>query len=1146
MKIQKLIIHNIASIEDATIDFEKNPLADSEVFLITGKTGSGKSTILDAICLALYANTPRLKNTKMQGKVNDVDNIANAAADDKDKADKSIQIDDPRQLMRRNTGEAFASLTFIGKNDVHYEARWTVARAHKKTNGKLQSKTWTLTNLDTNKVLNKDKEIAQEINAAIGLDFQQFCRTTMLAQGDFTRFLNSEDNEKAAILEKITGLDIYSKIGAKVYELTTNKRKDWEHAQQFVEGTITFSADEIEERKLSLANLDIEYNEKKKQRDEDGAKRDWLKKETELLAAVKAADTEFQKAKEITESDNFKQKETLVKEWNATIEARNFLLEGRNAQTVRKNQEEALRNLSNKYALLLGGHKFAEQEAAELFAKIKNIETFLSGEKDKTTVYENAQTIGGQLNNVMNGRNVIAKNKDDIEKEQKKLQDNWQPAYEKAQKAEASARDAIKQQEVEVDELAAEVEKLKLSDLRTRSNESQQLIANIGIAKERLKNLADAELRWENVRKNLETRRNALEEKKKQSSALDMPLNNAKLMMDSKREDLDKQKDTVDKFAKALRQKLQIGEICPVCRQKLTSELPHEEELSVLISGLEELYQEAEKNYNELNTKKVNLEAEIKAAQTSYTQEKDAFDRDTSVANAKNNALDACQKCDVMVIDEQTVASLDTLEKKTIADKKALDEKIKSGEEKEKVVKDLRDVLDKKRKDLDGLKEETNTAEKAVNDCKARIETAQKLISSKQKEVQNAEKQIRTLLGTTVWKNNWSDNLQEFSEELTAAAQTYHSNVNEKQTLESDYRWAKENCDNVSGVISEILAVMPQWKEILPANIEKSTALLKTANDINTAVATELDKLNTAVNTYNQRQKQLDDFMLNHAEITIEKLDKLNSYTSAQILQENDCLENYRTDAAAKKGSFDSFQNQYQAHQQNKPVLTQDDTLELLEVRITETEKTLREITEKKGAINQELVNDENNKKKKADLIEAADKKKTDYQKWSRLNQLIGDATGNVFRRIAQSYVLANLVHSANHYMSTLTDRYSLKVQPGTFVILIEDAYQGFATRAVSTISGGESFLVSLALALALSDIGQSLSVDTLFIDEGFGTLSGEPLQNAVNTLRTLQIKAGRHVGIISHVEELQERIPVQIQVVQNERNSSSKINIVS
>lgn len=129
--------------------------------------------------------------------------------------------------------------------------------------------------------------------------------------------------------------------------------------------------------------------------------------------------------------------------------------------------------------------------------------------------------------------------------------------------------------------------------------------------------------------------------------------------------------------------------------------------------------------------------------------------------------------------------------------------------------------------------------------------------------------------------------------------------------------------------------------------------------------------------------------------------------------------------------------------------------------------------------------------------------------------------------------------------MKTLTDRDTLHVEPGTFVISLEDAYQGFVRRAATTISGGESFLVSLSLALALSDMGSQLSVDTLFIDEGFGTLSGEPLQHAINTLQSLRAQSGRHVGIISHVEELQERIPVQIQVRQEGNNSFSTVHVV-
>jgi exonuclease SbcC len=185
------------------------------------------------------------------------------------------------------------------------------------------------------------------------------------------------------------------------------------------------------------------------------------------------------------------------------------------------------------------------------------------------------------------------------------------------------------------------------------------------------------------------------------------------------------------------------------------------------------------------------------------------------------------------------------------------------------------------------------------------------------------------------------------------------------------------------------------------------------------------------------------------------------------------------------------------------------------------------------------------NRKNVGKLAEEEDVQKAIYLKWSRMNQLIGDATGNKFRKIAQSYILGSLIHSANNYMKTLSDRYILKSTPGTFVISLEDAYQGYVSRPASTISGGESFLVSLSLALALSDIGQELSVDTLFIDEGFGTLSGEPLQKAIDTLRSLHSKAGKHVGIISHVDELRERIPVQIQVNQEGNHSSSTIKII-
>lgn len=1131
MKIQKLIIHNIASIEDATIDFEQNPLADSEVFLITGKTGSGKSTILDAICLALYADTPRLDNTKMQGKVNE--------------SDDSIQIDDPRQLLRRNTGEGFASLTFTGKNGIRYEAKWSCARAHKKPTGKLQQKVWTLTNLDSGEMLDKDRQIVEEIKAAIGLDFQQFCRTTMLAQGDFTRFLNSEDNEKAAILEKITGVDIYSKIGAKVFAVTGSKKKSLEIAQGLVAGTTTFSAEEIAEKKQELQNLETDYNEKTTTNKKETAKRDWLQKNEEISHKVKSANDELQEATKITESEDFKQKDNLIKQWNATIDARNWFNEGVRAKNDQKEQEGVLTELSKQYAFLLGGQQFAEQETAEIGRKIQEINTFFKNNEDKVSVFENAQTIVSHLNTIIVGRNFIENTNRNIDNEKKALENQFQPDFNKAQEEEKSAKNAFDEQEKKVRKEEKNIEDLKLTELRTQHNVFLQLIGKIKTAKDRIESLSQEQKRRSEAKEKLAERLKNLEEKKRQSSEMEQPLREAKLVMDSKKEDLDKQKDSIDKFAKMWRSKLHIGDTCPVCRQKVATELPHEEDLSALISGLEKSFKQAEKTFNALNEKKLKIDAEIQTEADSCHRDKKTFDEDASVATATEKAFEACKECGIEIIDDTTLTGLNELEVKTTERKEQLAAQIKEGEAKETAVKELRDTLATLRKKADSTREATQKAEQAVKDCNNRIKTADELIASKKSNVTDAEKGANELIGTTQWNHDWRTSTKEFMDELTVATKTYNDNLAKKNRLESDHRSASDNCKNVAEVIDNIRVSMPEWSEIQLYQTVKIDGLLTKANSVQTAVATALNALTSAQNTIIERRNLLTDFLKNHPDINLERLNELNRFSTEQITYHKGLLEKSLNDVATKEGALKAINKQKEEHLQTQPELTEADTLELLEARIVELNEKLREITERKGAITQELATDEANRKSLADLIADAEKKRIDYQKWDRLNVLIGDVQGNKFRRIAQSYVLGNLIHSANHYMQTLTNRYSLKVQPGTFVILIEDAYQGFATRAVSTISGGESFLVSLALALALSDIGQSLSVDTLFIDEGFGTLSGEPLQNAVNTLRTLHTKAGRHVGIISHVEELQERIPVQIQVIQNGNNSSSEIHIV-
>ena len=168
------------------------------------------------------------------------------------------------------------------------------------------------------------------------------------------------------------------------------------------------------------------------------------------------------------------------------------------------------------------------------------------------------------------------------------------------------------------------------------------------------------------------------------------------------------------------------------------------------------------------------------------------------------------------------------------------------------------------------------------------------------------------------------------------------------------------------------------------------------------------------------------------------------------------------------------------------------------------------------------------------------------YLRWSQLNEMLGSHDGAKFRRIALSYILEELLAIANGYLSHFNDRYELEAQPGTLTILVRDLLQGDRT-AVTTLSGGESFMVSLALALALSSMtGKVFTVDTIFIDEGFGTLSANYLDKVMETLNHLYDMGGRRVGIISHVEALKERITAQIHVQRDKGNNTVSHVVVS
>ena len=1131
MKLQQLTIHNIASIEHAEIDFEAQPLVDSDVFLITGKTGAGKSTILDAICIALYANTPRLENTYMQGESTD--------------NDKKITTKDPRQIMRRNTSEAYVSLTFVGNNNIHYQATWSVARAHKKITGNLQPKQWELKNLDNGNTLNKDNEIITEIFSAIGLDFNQFCRTTMLAQGEFTRFLNSKDDEKAAILEKITGVDIYSKIGAKIYKITQEKQQEWANANAQINNIATLSNEEIQSKEETIKSLSTESQKLDNTQKSNTTKINWITKENELIQIKTDAEKAYNEAKTIVENEEFKRRENIVVEWNATIEARQWLSEKDEAEKNKNTKEQQLANLQLQYIDALKGLNFNKQELNNLQSSIATTQKLIDAEKDKSTIYENAQTIIADLNFIASCNKSISDNQITLKEKNDYLSTTLRLALEQAKTETERAKNEYTNQENLLKKQEAILETFNLSDLHKQQTDTEKLIINIDDAIKKINALTEQKEKHESTRIALAKHLSEIKTKQEESTKLDTPISEAKIKMDAQKEVYEKQKDSIDKFATTIRQKLRHGDICPVCCQKIEAELPLDKELSKLVSSLEQNFKDAEQNHNDLTEQKNKLEAEIKAETTTYNRDKTAFDNDSSVVNAETTAINACHLCNIKTLDDTTPTKLDILKKTTENNLEVLTTKISEAETQNEKVKALREFTNELNKTKQDLIEQQNKAQSDVDKCNNEINTLNTLVKEKKEQINEAKNRINQSITTNDWSINWTTSPLEFAEALKKSADTYSDNIKKLNNLQSKFEAAKIENNTISTTINRIKETMPSWTTLTSDEIVFKENLFNIVTNISNSLTETTTQLNSALTTINDRTEKLNQFFTNKPYININRLYELNQLSSTQITAETKSLNADHTNVTTTQSQLNSAQKAYKVHQDNKPIITEEDTLDNLTSRNKQINELLDINNQKIGAIKQELKTDQENKSQKGKLIEEAKVKEEIYLKWTQLNNLIGDATGNKFRKIAQSYVLSNLIHSANFYMKTLTDRYTLKVTPGTFVISIEDAYQGFTSRVASTISGGESFLVSLSLALALSDIAENLSVDTLFIDEGFGTLSGDALQNAINTLRNLHTKAGRHVGIISHVEELKEKIPVQIQVIQEGNSSSSTIKII-
>ena len=1137
MKIKQLDITNLASIENAQIDFAARPLSGCDVFLISGDTGAGKSTILDAIALALYGKTPRLDNFKSNSWLDDPSNVEN-----------KIRESDTVQLMRRNTGYTEVQLSFTGNNGIDYTANWSRQRAHKRPGGKLQGPKWLLTkHLATGKDLTLEKSaVSQEIAAAVGLSFDEFCRTTMLAQGQFSQFLNCKDDDKSSILEKITGTEIYSKAGQAIYTKWKTLDDNCRAADENIKAI----------QKLMLTEDQLTEEAAKRTVLTSTAKRDtliltrhkemlgWMQRLSELTIAKEQAHTRLEQAVLAADSPESKADRQLAAHWDASSEARTAIADAARIEREISSNSAALHNIdvtladyASHVAFLDHEHKAKLTQAREITLLIESKEGVRPVLADSAAIVQLIESIITNRSKVEKAEKSIPSLNEDIKKQDLNISAS-QTAIREMHEQHAQLHTQIKEYEgipayaqlPDAQKSLEAVRKRKASlDLADKSAQSIQKSQEDLSAAQR--HLQEAENEITMLRESLPAQQQQLSEAEREYTEANRSYEQA--------EQANKE------WAKTARAKLRVGDRCPVCHHTIdeNDHLDNDSAVQAVIASFRKRLDDAQaardnarEQLTRTNTAIEEKEKQLKKDSKEYTKKASALAEDVRLLEAQLTVLDINPGSEHLTADIigaiEACSYEDTELSKAIAEGKEIDSQIK-----------------RLSKAANNLQTDINNAQRALDE----------LIKGSQKKREALTKGLTTI-------GNLNDAIAEGTEKLRSRLSGYYDgNLSQAVTQEFAAK-IKREWEELSDAIEKRSELQTQATN-LRQQIDAASASLASAGIANPMVATprqlaETDivtsaatkagehatiqgKINQLSLLLTQRRAEVDEFLKSSETIDREQLNELTKLTTKEIEKVKSRIKTRDDAVLTAREVATSADDQLAEHKKSADYESPLPDAQWLADEIAKLTESVQAINYQKGVIDAKLQAN-NERLEQLALLQSENAEIIEMRnRWAQLNQYFGSADGKKFRNIAQSYVLGNLIHSANTYLKRLMPRYQLMVEPGTLIIMVEDRYQGFARRAASNISGGESFLVSLSLALALADMGQGLAVDILFIDEGFGSLSGEPLQKAVETLRSLHRADGRRVGIISHIAELRERIPVQIRVDLPPASSASSVTVV-
>lgn len=1141
MKILTLRLKNLNSLAgEWFIDFTRAPFAGNALFAITGPTGAGKSTLLDAICLALYHQTPRLKSI--------------SAADN--------------EIMTRHTADCLAEVEFEVRGTV-YRAFWSQRRARDRIDGALQAPRVELAVADGEILSTQSNDKLKRVAAITGLDFPRFTRSMLLAQGGFAAFLNAGANERAELLEELTGSEIYRDISIRVFESARAARQQLEALKARAEGGEALDDAQRATVAGEIAALQTQLDADAARRLTLAGQRQWrldlARAEQQLRDAAarrRAADAALADAvpdlQRLAADQPASQLRAPYEAWQQAL-----------AASERIDTER--RALDTRHGTLLTAQADDLQRAAGLAAQLaRSARSALDAARQEAAAidrYRAENATHARLGESLSlWREQFARHEHlqrDISAQQSALDRLAGELTETARRQTAQTL-AVNRAETEKTTAARALETARSAQrerlagatpaaLRERWQNAQrtvQIWRELGELATRRRELATRE---QTLKRRIGEQESALAAREKALTALRGEYETRRAQVADKQKLLEQEQ--VIRSLEAHRARLEPGRPCPLCGAEQHPAVAAYQALDIsstenalreLQAGLETLTQRGQK----LNAEQAAAKEVLKGEQARLAETLSAIGNESEGWQTRCAELATPPDADAWR-DAAALNAAHQAASEALGQLAATLQAVEAGEQ--AIVAAERQAVTAGQA-LDAARHQSVLLDQGAAAATTRQREQQQALAARRGELAALSDELRRSLG--------GDELPADPAAWLAArdAESRHWQTQERRRTELAGQIDKQQ---------EHLARLDEQADKLAARAENAAALRSTAKKdekpadpaaalaaLENTLAERENEIATldgqrrqrAVDLEKQQKTTADAASRWHAALDDSPFPDLAAWRAALLdddertrlqTQREQRLAAQQQAIALHDAAQTALARQQQAGDASTPTLT------ALDAGLAEIDGRARTLAEQIGARRERLARDDRLRRERGELAARIAAESADCERWQQLDSLIGSARGDKYRKFAQGLTLDHLLRLANRHLDRLHGRYLLRRKPGGELELdIVDRWQGDVARDTRTLSGGESFLVSLALALALSDlVSDRASIDSLFLDEGFGTLDPETLEIALDALDTLNA-AGKMIGVISHVEGMKERIPVQIRVERGGALGHSRVRL--